>query len=447
MSNPRFHRRCSLLVLFALLAACVEIPPFEDPVPSTTTDAGTFQDAGVADQQAPQLLTTAPASGSTRVPTDSAFLLTFSEPVQTASLQVSFSPPAALAAPIWEEGHTQVTIKPESSLAEDTTYTVTIQGVDLAGNSLGGVDSFSFTTTGTQPDTTPPSILSTTPTHGSIGIERKPTVKVTFSEPMDKASTEAAISFTTPSGFTPGEFSWNATSTEVSFSSNSEFAHGVSVAWRVANTARDTAGNTLSTDTSKNFRTIRLNTAIINFDPGTSGSLSAPSYFRQTNFYNNAWVGDDSGANIDRLFFGFQLDVLPEDLTRVISSRLKWPVSMIIGDPFSKFGALLLEPVDVGDIIELSFGDSNPATKADYNAVALAPAAVVSLSDKPLRGDFDVTAWTIQDWGNRNLRNKRTQYRLRFEAPNNADQVKDQVYSDSYDNPVLATLWVTYEYP
>ncbi|WP_404363657.1 hypothetical protein ACIHQR_26380 [Corallococcus coralloides] len=158
-------------------------------------------------------------------------------------------------------------------------------------------------------------------------------------------------------------------------------------------------------------------------------------------------MGDDSGANIERLFFGFRLNSLPENLTRLVSSRLKWPVSKIIGDPISKFGALLLEPVDVGDSIELSYSEANPETVADYQAPALAPAIPVSLLDKPLRGEFDVTSWTVQDWGNRNLRNKRTQYRLRFESPNNSDQVKDQIYSDSIDNPTLATLWVTYEYP
>ncbi|WP_158625778.1 Ig-like domain-containing protein [Corallococcus carmarthensis] len=447
MPNPRVLPPRNLLLLLALLSACVEIPPFDDPAPGANEDAGTLQDAGTVVQQGPRLRTTAPADGSTRVPIDSALGFTFSKPVQPSTLQVSFSPPATPGALVWAEDHTQVTFQTQSPLAEDTTYTVTVQGTDPAGNALEGVNSVSFTTAGPQPDTTPPSVLSTTPSSGAIGLERKPTIKVTFSEPMSRAATEAAVSFTTPAGFTPGEFSWNATSTEVSFSPTSEFAYGVSVAWRISNSARDTAGNALSTETSMNFRAIRLNTAIIDFEPETSGSLGAPSYFLQTHYYNVAWVGDDSGANIDRLFLGFQLDKLPDNLTRVVSSRLKWPVSMIIGDPLSKFGPLLLEPVDVGDVIELSFSGPNPSTVADYHAVALAPAVVVSLSDKPLRGDFDVTTWTTQDWGNRNLRNKRTQYRLRFETPNNGDPVKDQIYSDSYDNPILATLWVTYEYP
>ncbi|NNC02155.1 Ig-like domain-containing protein [Corallococcus exiguus] len=446
MPNPRVPHPRNLLLLLALLSACVEIPPFDAPTPGADSDAGTLQDAGTVDQQGPRLLAAVPANGSTRVPIDSTLGLTFSKPMQPTSLQVSFSSPATPGILAWAENHTQVTFQTQSAFAEETTYTVTVQGTDQAGNAMEGVNSFSFTTAGPQPDTTPPSVLSTTPDNGAIGLVRKPTIKVTFSEPMNRASTEAAISFETPAGFTPGEFSWNAASTEVSFTSSSEFAYGVSVAWRIASAARDTAGNSLP-EIAKNFRTIRLNTSIIDFDLGTSGNLGAPSYFRQTAFYNVAWVGDDSGANIDRLFFGFRLDGIPNNLTRVVSSRLKWPVSKVIGDPFSKFGALLLEPVDVGEVIELSPGDPNPSTIADYHSAALAPAVVVSLSDKPLRGDFDVTAWTIQDWENRNLRNKRTQYRLRFEAPTNGDQLKDQIFSDSYDNSILATLWVTYEYP
>ncbi|NPC49018.1 hypothetical protein D7X99_03285 [Corallococcus sp. AB032C] len=448
MPNPRVpHPRNLLLLLLALLSACMEIPPLEDPIPNTNSDAGTLQDGGTTHQQAPRLLTTMPANGSTRVPIDSTLGLTFSKSMQPTSLQVSFSPPATPGTMAWAENHTQVTFQMQSPFSGDTKYTVTVQGTDQAGNALDGANAFDFTTAGSQPDTVAPSVLSTTPASGAIGLERKPTIKVTFSEPMNRASTEAAISFTTPAGFTPGGFSWNASSTEVSFTSTGEFAHGTSVAWRIANSAQDAAGNTLLAEATKNFRTIRIYTAIIDCDPETSGSLGAPSYFRQTFFYNVAWVGDDSGANIERLFLGFQLNSLPENLTRLVSSRLKWPVSMIIGDPFSKFGALLLEPVDVGDSIELSVTPANPETVADYQAPALSSAVAVSLSDKPLRGEFDVTSWTAQDWGNRNLRNKRTQYRLRFEAPNNSDQVKDQVYSDSIDNPTLATLWVTYEYP
>lgn len=447
MSHPRvFHPR-NLLLLLALHSACVEIPPLENPVPGTTSDAGSFQDAGTNDQQAPQLLTTVPANGSTQVPIDSALGLTFSKPVDPASLQVSFSPPATLGTPVWAEGHTQVTFPLQSAFTEDTAYTVTVQGTDQAGTSITGVKAFSFTTAGPQPDTTSPTVLSTTPDTGAIGLERKPTIKVTFSEPMNRAATEAAISFTTPAGFTPGAFSWNASSTELRFAPTSEFTHGTSVAWRIADSAQDAAGNKLLAETVKNFRVIRLSTAIINFDPDTSGSVGAPSYFRQTTFYNIVSVGDDGGYNIDRLFFGFQLNSLPDNLTRVVSSRLKWPVGMVIGDPLSKFGALLLEPVDVGDVIDYSFEVTNPETIADYHAAALAPAVAVTLLDKPLRGDVDVTSWTAQDWQNRNLRNKRTQYRLRFESPNNADQVKDQLNSDSESNPTMAALWVTYEYP
>lgn len=447
MPNPRVIHPRNLLLLLALLPACLEIPPLENPTPGTNSDAGTFQDGGTVNQQGPRLLTTVPADGSTRVPIDSTLGFTFSKSMDPNSLQVSFSPPAAPETLTWAENHMQVTIQMQSHFAEDTTYTLTVQGTDPAGNAIEGANAFSFTTAGPQPDTLPPSVLSTTPSSGAIGVERKPTIKVTFSEPMNRAETEAAISFTTPAGITPEEFSWNAASTEVSFTSTSEFVHGTSVAWRIANSAQDAAGNALPAEVTKNFRTLRIYTAVIEFDPETSGSFGAPSYFRQTTFYNAAWVGDDSGSNIERLFFGFQLNGLPENLTRLVSSRLKWPVSKIIGDPFSKFGALLLEPVDVGDSIELSYNDVNPETVADYQTPALAPAVAVSLLDKPLRGEFDVTSWTVQDWENRNLRNKRTQYRLRFESPNNSDQFKDQVYSDSIDNPVLATLLVTYEYP
>ncbi|RKH69158.1 Ig-like domain-containing protein [Corallococcus llansteffanensis] len=447
MPNPRLHLKYSLALVLALGSACVDIPPFEDPASDTGADAGFTQDAGPLDLQEPRLLTTAPASGSTHVPVETELVLSFSEAVQPASLLISVSPPVTLGAPVWTEDRTRVALQPASPLAEDTTYSVTVVGTDLAGNPIDGVNSFSFMTTGPQPDTIRPTVLSATPDTSAIGIELAPTLKVTFSEPMDKASTESSISFTTPAGFHASSFSWNTAATELTFKADIAFPHGTSVAWKISTLARDVAGNTTAADTVKNFRVLRLNTAMIDFDPETSGSLGAPSYFRQTPYYNSATVGDDGGPNNDRLYLGFRLDVLPEKLTRITFSQLRWPVGRIFGDPFGKLGELLLEPVDVGDIIEYSFDGKNPQTIADYHTPPLKDAFVVPPSTVPFRGEFDVTEWTAQDWQNRGIRNKRTQYRLRFQNPTNADTVKDQLYCDPSYNEVLAALWVTYEYP
>lgn len=447
MPHLRLHHRYSLLLLLGALSACVDIPPFEEPAPYEETDAGSAHDSGVLDQQGPRILTAVPADGSTQVPVDVELGLSFSEAMQTASLQVSISPSAAMQPLVWTEDKARVTLRPSSPLAEDTEYTVTVTGTDLAGNPIEGARAFSFTTAGPKPDTTSPVVLSASPDNGAIGIELRPTIKVLFSEPMDKATTEAAIAFTTPTSFGIVEHSWNEMATELTFKSSTAFPYGTSVAWQVSTLARDASGNGLATNTVKNFRILRLNTATIYFDPETSGTLSAPGYIRQTSFYNGASVGDHGDTLSHRLFLGFKLDAIPETVTRITSSQLKWPVSVIQGDPFGKLGALLLEPVDVGDIIEYSFDTTNPQAVADYHATPLSAAMTIPPSVDPFRGNFDITPWTIQDWQNRNIRNKRTQYRLRFETPNSGDQVLDRLRCDVETHPVLAELWVTYEYP
>ena len=442
MPHLRLHRRYSLALLLGVLSACVDIPPFEEPAPAEETDAGSAQD-----QQGPRMLEAVPADGSTQVPVDVELGLSFSEAMQTASLQVSVSPSAGMQPLVWTEDKARVTLRPSSPLAEDTEYTVTVTGTDSAGNPIEGAHAFRFTTAGPKPDTTAPVVLSASPDNGAIGIELRPTLKVIFSEPMDKAATEAALAFTTPSSFEIVEHSWNERATELTFKPSTAFPYGTSVAWQVSTLARDAAGNGMATNTAKNFRILRLSTAMIHFDPETSGTLGAPGYIRQTSFYNGGSVGDYGDTLSHRLFLGFKLDALPETVTRIIASQLKWPVSIIQGDPFGKLGALLLEPVDVGDIIEYSFGATNPQAMADYHAPPLAAAMTIPPSANPFRGEFNVTPWTVQDWQNRNIRNKRTQYRLRFETANSGDQVLDRLMCDVETDPILAELWVTYEYP
>jgi hypothetical protein len=53
-----------------------------------------------------------------------------------------------------------------------------------------------------------PSVVAATPSDGQIGVGLSPKVQVTFSEPMDKASVEAAFQMVAP--VMAGTFSWNS---------------------------------------------------------------------------------------------------------------------------------------------------------------------------------------------------------------------------------------------
>jgi hypothetical protein len=406
-------------------------------------------DAGPTDTLRPTLLNTSPMNGATEVPTGTQFVITFSEPMDIDSIEVGTLPAATPATPVWSHQDTVLTLQFETELAQHTAYTVTVDGDDLAGNPLAGTHSFSFTTTGSAPDITPPTVLAASPGQASVGNARNTHFEVVFSEPMNKASVQAAFSITAPTGFNGGMFSWNEAATVMAYTPPASFAYGAEISWQVATSATDAAGNALAEPLVQGLRVIRQGAITLAFDLDTSGSVSAPSYFRPSNVYGSAYLGDDSINDTYRLFLGFKLTGLPEDLTGITQASLRWWMSQQIGNPFGKFGALLLEPVNVGNRLETAHANDPPAPAliADYHTEPLAAGARVPSSAIGAPGSLDVTSFVSRDWSNRASRDRRTQFRLRFEQVSDRDGQMDALLSDAETHPTLAELYVVYEYP
>lgn len=476
---PRLLLLFSLWFVLGWTAACLDLPEVVDP-PAETPDSGASgpldsgssnppdsgptpppdagpspdagggtPDSGPGDVLRPTLLNNSPMEGATEVPTSAQLLLTFSEPMDTDSIQVGVQPSVALGAPVWNQQDTVLRLQPTGPLAQNTTYTVTVDGEDVAGNPLTGVRAFSFTTTGPAPDTTPPTVLSTSPSQTSTGTARNSLLEVVFSEPMNKASVQAAFSITSPAGLNGGSFSWNEASTVMTYVPPASFAYGTEVSWQVSTGAKDAAGNALAETMLRGFRVIRQGTLTVRFDPETSGSVGAPGYFRQSIVYNTPYLGDDYGNEAYRLFLGFRLDGLPEGTTKISQATLRWWVTRQLGNPLDKLGALQLEPVDVGDQIGTApiEGPPSPDAIADYHVSPLDSGASISPSIIGAPGLFDVTPWTAKDWSDRAVRNRRTQYRLRFSQGSDGNSITDALISDSEVHPTLAELHVVYEYP
>ncbi len=442
------------LVVAVLLSACIDLPEIADPESppdSGVPDGGPNPDGGVpADTTPPTITAASPAHGSTNVTITPLFLFTFSEPMNVGTVQVSIAPTVTLTSLTWANRNTELTLQPIAALAQNTTYTLAIEGKDVAGNALTDRKLFSFSTAGPAPDTTAPTVLNATPTNNAIGIARNASITVRFSEPMDKASAQTAFAITSPPGFNSGVFDWNAAGTEMTFNPDTDFPYGATVDWRVSTAAKDTSGNTLEANATASFRVIRINTVTINYDPPTSGTGQSPDYWRQTYVFLGAAVGDSGGdpSFSFRLFLGFNLHSLPEDLTMISLCRLKWYSHGQNGAPFSSLGRLLLERVYIGEAIALSTLDStNPAARAQYESPALDAPIIVPSSLVATNGTIDVTSWARLDWQERGSRgSKRSQFRLRFENPNDNDAANDLVYTEE-TAPTLAELEVTYEYP
>ncbi len=442
------------LVVAVLLSACIDLPEVGDPETppdSGVPDGGSNPDGGVpADTTPPAITAASPAHGSTNVSITPLFLFTFSEPMNVSTMQVSIAPSVTLTSPTWANRNTELTLQPIAALAQNTTYTLAIEGKDVAGNALIDRKLFSFSTSGPIPDTTPPTVLSTTPTHNAIGIARGASITVRFSEPMDRASAQTAFAITSPPGFNSGVFDWNAAGTEMTFNPDADFPYGTTVNWRVSTAAKDAAGNTLEGNMTASFRAIRINTVTINYDPPTSGTGQSPDYWRQTYVFLGASVGDSAGDSSFsfRLLLGFNLHPLPEDLTLISACRLKWYSHGQSGDPFSTLGRLLLERVYIGEAIALStLETTNPEARVQYESPALGAPMIVPSSVVTTNDTIDVTSWARLDWQERASRgSKRSQFRLRFENINDNDAANDLIYTEE-TAPTLAELEVTYEYP
>ena len=105
-------------------------------------------------------------------------------------------------------------------------------------------------------DTTPPTITSTSPAHGATGVAAGAKVSVTFSEPMNQPSAQAAFSLVRSSdgARVAGTFSWSGTT--MTFTPTAALTAGAQYTATVAATATDSAGVPLGTARSWTFKVL-----------------------------------------------------------------------------------------------------------------------------------------------------------------------------------------------
>lgn len=435
------------------------------------TTSFSFSTANPADTTAPTVDSNSPADGATAVPSASNISLSFSEPMTRATVEAAFSvAPAVTCSFAWSADDTLVTCIPSAALSASTSYTVTLAttATDKASNSLAAAYSFSFTTAAA-PDTTAPTVSSTTPATGQQGVLRRPGIQVSFSEAMDKASAQAAFQISSPSGFNSGVFSWNAAGTVMTFTSDSTFAYGQNVSWRVTTAAKDLAGNAMTADVTRTFRVRRQSTLKLFSVAGLDGSVSntgnvltAPAFI-----VPDGIVGDLSDNTYRRGFLSFDLSSLPSDLIQITTASLSVNQANVSGNPYTDLGKLMAESVNY----------SSSLTAADFETTILQtrqcpiplPFSSLGLETQqlidlcPLKDErrvlsstttlgFKSTTATLKvqdDWTNRAARGNRSQYRLKFENNVSTDGQADLVIFGTGDSSAdfKPFLEITYEHP
>ena len=234
----------------------------EDLNGNTMTGPDTLDFVGVStpDETPPEIINRTPYPGETGVGIGQAVTVTFSEPMDWSSVASAFS---------WKApGDVDVSFdmndiephifsfSPEYTLDNNTTYTVAFAAStaqDYAGNYLGAV-SWSYTTTNVT-DTTPPTVLSTTPADGATGVSVNAVLVIEFSEAIDPNSMAEDGIFMTPN---PGDgiVTWTDGGSTLNFNPTDPLLDDTAYSLIIVEgTVRDLAGNPLSGNYSVNFTT------------------------------------------------------------------------------------------------------------------------------------------------------------------------------------------------
>ena len=222
----------------------------------------TFTTAPAPDVTPPTITGNTPANGATGVALNTAPTVTFSEPMQNATITtasftlVTTSGGVAVPGTVSISGNT-ATYTPNAGLAGSTQYTATVTTAvkDVAGNSLAANTSWSFTTTAPA-DVTPPTVTTRVPASGATAVSVGTTVSAAFSEPMQNATlTTASFTLVRTAGSQSVAGSVSVAGNTATFTPAASLAAGTQYTATVTTAARDVAGNPLAANVTWSFTT------------------------------------------------------------------------------------------------------------------------------------------------------------------------------------------------
>jgi hypothetical protein len=214
---------------------------------------------GGNDVTAPTVISVVPANNGTSVSTGSAYKVTFSEPMNPATItsaSITLKQGAvAIAGTVAYSGVT-ATFTPSAPLAANTVYTGTVTTAvkDVAGNALAANYTSGFTTEAAVTDVTAPTVLSVTPANSASSVSTGSGVSVTFSEPMN-ASTVTSTTFTLKQGSSSVAGAVSCSGSGATFVPSAALAAGTVYTGTITTGAKDVAGNAIAANYSWSFTT------------------------------------------------------------------------------------------------------------------------------------------------------------------------------------------------
>ncbi len=266
-----------------------------------------------------------PEDGAAGVAADARIVVTFNRPVVplvSTAQQADLPSPLVIAPPLAGKGEWLNTsiyaFTPSEPLRGGTTYTVTVPaGLEaVTGARLDEEFRWSFRTL-------PPQILEISPQPMEQGVLLDRQVRITFSQPMDKASTEAAFSLLAFGQQVPGSFQWSDDATQMTFTPASPLAMETVYTIHISPEARSASGEArLDRGQSTTFSTVPYpgiaDTHPRNGDsdvrPGSGASITFRSPMNTETFRNRVVITPETNwrpAVWDNQSLGIQFSALP----------------------------------------------------------------------------------------------------------------------------------------
>ena len=243
--------------------------------------------------------TTADVSAATTV------TLGFSAPMDKADTEARFVITPAVEGSLSWEG-TSLIFTPSVRLEPDSRYSVSVIGAhDIDGNRLGGDVAFSFRTmVGAQ-------VVHVSPAIGARDVTQT-SVVLWFSEPMDPATTESALTVKDARGGTAvaGTVAWNEANTQLTLTFNSALPRGHSYQVTLDDAARDADGNAVTI--SYGFATPPVPRPAVRTTPRAVAGTPAPADILQYALWQ---------VNQDRARYGFGPLILDSAINAVAASH------------------------------------------------------------------------------------------------------------------------------